>query len=33
MNDVLYWCSWASLAVLALATLWLGYLARLTDHD
>ena len=31
--DLLYWCSWAFLAALLGATAWLGFLARMADHD
>lgn len=30
---LLYWCSWLFLAALVAATVWLGYLARVADHE
>lgn len=33
MTGLLYWSSWAFLLVLVAATAWLGYLARMADHD
>ncbi len=33
MMALLYWCSWAFLALLVVATAWLGYLARVSDHE